>query len=108
MARLTKAQLVALGEENDVDLSEATTNVEREAALEEAGVDLDAGPDVDPERVCPNCGLLHASSIVPESEMVHLEGQGVKLSALPKADAYRVFICDGQFYPVPHEGDEAA
>lgn len=60
------------------------------------------------ERNCPNCGKLHGSSLIAESEMHHLEGQGIKLSALPKADIYRVFYCGGSFYPVPHvkEGDE--
>jgi len=31
-----------------------------------------------------------AASVVPESEMSHLADQGVKLSALPKSDFYRV------------------
>lgn len=62
---------------------------------------------VDAERVCPNCDTLHGSSLVPESEMHHLYDQGVKLSALPKADTYRVFYCGEAFYPVPHaKGDD--
>jgi len=61
----------------------------------------------DSERNCPNCGKLHGSSLIAESSMHHLEDQGVKLSALPKADVYRVFRCEGSFYPVPHaKGDD--
>lgn len=97
----TKDELVAEAQAAGYDVDGSETKADLEALL-------GGNADADAERHCPHCGELHASSLVPESEMHHLENQGVKLSALPKADVYRVFICEDRFYPVPHEEGDAA
>lgn len=58
---------------------------------------------VDPERVCPGCGELHASSIIPEVELAAYADQGVKAAALAPSAFYRMFVCNGAFYAVPHK-----
>lgn len=60
-------------------------------------------PEATSERYCPNCGQLHASSFVPEAELSAYADQGVKASTLPAAAVYRMFVCDGAFYAVPHK-----
>jgi hypothetical protein len=89
---MSKADLLEQAAELGVDADESMTNAEIQAAINEVSVDS--------ERICPNCGTLHASSMIPENEIDGYEG--LKLSALPKADTYRVFVCEGSFYAVPH------
>jgi len=89
----TKDDLIAQAEAEGIEVDDSMTKAEIEALLEGEKMVSDS------ERICPNCGELHGSSIVPESEVGTLEG--VKVSTLPASKAYRVFYCDAVFHVVP-------
>lgn len=50
------------------------------------------------ERHCPRCGKLHASSLIPASEV----GEFTSPGAVEPAARYRVFYCGERFLVVPH------
>lgn len=57
------------------------------------------------ERNCPNCGKLHASSLMPAHEAAELEG--VNGALLVPGETYRVHVCEGRFHVQEHKGGDS-
>lgn len=57
MAKLTKAELTALAEKHNVDISEAKTNADIETALKDAGVETAADRSNERDEALPSAEL---------------------------------------------------